>query len=504
MSADTRREQCMGESRQCTPRPSEDAHHTCARHAFGLVFVPDARRIVVMRGARFANYDLVRKIAAGGMAEIFLARQWGAGGFFRDVVIKRLFPHLAEHERQLRMFQDEARLLSMLAHPNIPQVYELGLEDGYWYIAMEYVEGLTVADLWRLGAKSGQVMPLNVALALLVQTCDALHHAHERKDRAGRALRIVHRDVTPHNIMVTRDGVAKLMDFGVASTSARKDTEAGAVRGTFSYMAPEQVRGKALDKRADVFALGVVLYELTTGTRLFRGNDVQIMTQVVEQDAPSPSSRVPGYPPDLEDIVLAALARDRSARLPSAAHLGGYLEELGIRHGLLVGPRAIARYFASVAPAEPIREEALGIVEVEEPRLVVVPDSEARRVWGPSEDEPLPEIDEKEVLDDLQLLSIPSDAYAPSDDGIDLADAVEEIDSFLAELPRSDGAPAFPLDDSSSLVLDGFTEDGPRERPVVLLDQRSRKDPTGSTRRAQPGDYVDELERRLASEPGDD
>src|SRR5690606_27046038 len=129
---------------------------------------------------------------------------------------------------------------SQLSHPNIPQVYDVGFEDGYWYIAMEYVEGMTVADLWRLGAKSGQVMPMNVALAILVQACDALHHAHERKDRAGRALRIVHRDVTPHNIMLTRDGVAKLMDFGVAATSARKDTEAGAVRGTFSYMAPEQ------------------------------------------------------------------------------------------------------------------------------------------------------------------------------------------------------------------------------------------------------------------------
>jgi serine/threonine-protein kinase len=470
-----------------------------------------------MRGPRLANYDLVRKIAAGGMAEIFLARKWGDGGFFHDVVIKRLYTHLAEHERQLRMFQDEARLLSQLSHPNIPQVYDVGRADGFWYIAMEYVEGLTVADLWRLGAKSGQVMPLNVAVAIVVQACDALHHAHERKDRAGRALRIVHRDVTPHNIMLTRDGVAKLMDFGVAATSARKDTEAGAVRGTFAYMAPEQVRGRPLDKRADVFALGVVLYELTTGTRLFRGTDVQIMTQVVEQDAPPPSSRAPGYPRDLEEIVLAALARDRSARIPSAAHFAAYLEELAMRNGLLVGPRAVARYFAQVAPAEPIREEALGIVEVQ-PRLELVPDSEARRIWGASDGEPLPAIDEKEMLDDLQLLALPDEhgtsepgpaghELEPIDlDGVDF-EGVDLVGSDfdhleLLEEPKTagEGHPPFRAIDSGALMLDGLAEEA---RPVVLLDHRARKDPSEKIRR-EAGDYVDELERRLAGEPSDE
>src|SRR5687767_8252909 len=240
-----------------------------------------------MNAPRLGRYELVRKIAAGGMAEIFLARQWGAGGFFRDVVIKRLFKHLAEHPRQLRMFQDEGRLLAALSHPNIPQVYDLGFAEGHWYIAMEYVDGWNVADVWRQGAKTQQAMPTSVAVGIVMQACEALHHAHERTDRAKRPLRIVHRDVTPQNVMLTRDGVAKLMDFGVAQTTARKDTEAGAMRGTVSYMAPEQVRAKPLDKRADVFALGVILYELTTGARLFRGNDVQIMTQTVEQEVPA-------------------------------------------------------------------------------------------------------------------------------------------------------------------------------------------------------------------------
>lgn len=459
----------------------------------------------IMNAPRFGPYELVRKIAAGGMAEILLARQWGEGGFFRDVVLKRLFPHLAEHERQLRMFQDEARLLSQLAHPNIPQVYDVGRAQGYWYIAMEYVEGHTVADLWRLGAKAGQVMPMNVALAIVIQACEALHHAHERKDRAGRALRIVHRDVTPHNLMLTRDGVVKLMDFGVAATSARKDTEVGAVRGTFSYMAPEQVRGKPLDKRADVFALGVVLYELTTGTRLFRGNDVQIMTQVVEEDAPAPSSRVAGYPSDLEEIVLTALQRDRGQRLPSAAHLAMYLEELAMRNGLLVGPRAVARFFGAVAPAEPIREESLGIVEVE-PRLEVVPDSEARRVWGPRE-EVLPDIDESELHDDLQLLSVPAEPPAGPESPpqpLDVLEADEEIVSFVEEIGDADTTgrqEALQLEDSGELVLDGFQEGSAQEgeRPVVLLDESARKDSQRPPQKSD-ADYMRELERRLSGE----
>ncbi|MCB9591790.1 MAG: serine/threonine protein kinase [Sandaracinaceae bacterium] len=446
--------------------------------------------------AQIGTYELIRKIAAGGMAEIFLARQWAeSSGFFRDVVIKRLFPHLAEHERQLRMFMDEARLLSQLAHPNIPQVYEVGYEAPHWFIAMEYVEGLTVADLWRLGAKSGQLMPMNVAIAVIVQACEALHHAHERQDRAGRDLRIVHRDVTPHNIMLNRDGVVKLMDFGVAATSARKDTEAGAVRGTFAYMAPEQVRGRPLDKRADVFALGVVLYELTTGTRLYRGSDVQIMTAVVEQDAPPPSTRVPGYPTDLEEIVRAALQRDRSSRIPSAAHLAMYLEELAMRNGMLIGPRSIARYFTGVAPAEPIREEALGIVERPEPRLEVVPDSEARAIWGP-EDDSLPEIDERALLDDLQLLSVPTDVF--EEGPIDDADTTgrQDLAALDALLDKQDPASGEIVDvtgDEPGLVLEDLAEDP--ERPVVLLDEASRK-----SSRPKGDDYVTELERRLAGE----
>lgn len=482
---------------------------------------------------RLGRYELVRKIAAGGMAEIFLARHWGSAGFFHEVVIKRLFRHLAEHPGQLRMFQDEGRLLAALSHANIPQVYDVGHADGYWYIAMEHVEGHTLADAFQLGVRNGLPMPLPVAMGIVMQTCEALHHAHERADRARRPLRIVHRDVTPQNVMLTRDGVAKLMDFGVASTAARKDTEAGAVRGTFAYMAPEQIRARPLDKRADVFALGVILYELTTGTRLFRGSDVQVMTQVVEQDVAPPTSRDPNYPVDLEEVVLAALARDRSRRVPSTAHLAQRLEELAQRYGVLVGPRAVARWVGQVLPAEPLREEELAMVQP--------PDMGSDHGgYGVPQREEL--ADDEGMMEDLRLLSLPPE---PLED--ELADVLGElppeqpyygehmvdpvdvdfdgeldagIDDLLSQPPPSAAGEPEPRgydlarSDEAPLTLDGFDEHDV-ERPVLLLDAPKKQSvlpiaspPSDSGPRSgrRGVSFVDELERKLIEdlEEGDD
>lgn len=454
-----------------------------------------------MRGTPFGRYELLRKIAAGGMAEIFLARQWGEDGFFRDVVIKRLFRHMAEHERALEMFQYEARLLAELSHPNIPQVYDLGFEDGTWFLTMEYVEGHNVADVFVHGARAGQVMPMQVAAAILVQACEALHHAHERRDRAGRPLRIVHRDVTPQNIMITGEGVVKLMDFGVAQTAARKNTEAGAIKGTFSYMAPEQVRARPLDKRADVFALGVVLYELTTGTRLYRGSDVQVMTAIVEHDAPPPSTRVPDYPPDLEDIVMAALSRDRSRRLPSAAHMALALEDFALRHGIHVGPRTVAKYMSTVFPYEREKQPDVALVA---PSLEVVPDADVsgdwdvvtdsddvrpagNGVWDPSLDDDLsflePELEEESTIDEAlpRPLDLPGQARQ--------ALPPDEVESLLDEPAEGTIQPP---------ALAGFDEDR-GDRPVVLLGDR-KADRKGERRKRSERDYMAELERRLKEE----
>ena len=315
-----------------------------------------------MSEIRFGRYSLLRKVAAGGMAEIYLAREWAQSGFFRDLVVKRLFSNLAEHAPTLRAFQFEARLMAELCHPNIPQVYDLGRLEDSWFVAMEFVDGQNVADICQLGARAGVTMPLPVALGVVMQACEALHHAHERVDRAGNPLAIVHRDVTPQNLIITRDGVVKLLDFGVAQCAAIEEPE-GTVKGTYSYMAPEQVRGRTVDRRADVFALGVILYELTTFTRLYRGSEIQVMTQIVEQDVIPPSLKVEGYPLELEEIVLAALRRDPDYRIASAADLAVHLEHFAMQHGMLVGPRSIAAYVNEAWPAQRVLEQELSLLD---------------------------------------------------------------------------------------------------------------------------------------------
>jgi eukaryotic-like serine/threonine-protein kinase len=459
-----------------------------------------------VKHGRIGRYELLHKIAAGGMAEIFLARQWGQGGFFRDVVIKRLFPHYAEHEHALRMFQDEARLLAELSHPNIPQVYDLGYADGYWYLAMEYLRGVSLADLCRAAAKASKPMPLAVAIGIVHQVCMALHHAHERRDREGRALRIVHRDVTPHNIMISLDAVVKVLDFGVAQTTARMDTDAGAVRGTYAYMGPEQVRGKPLDKRADVFAVGVILYELTTGRRLFRGSDVQVMTQIVEQDVTPPSRILSNYPGELEQVVLNALARDRSRRTPSAAHLALALDQFCMRHGLVTGPLVIAHYVRTLFPYEQASEEGMGIAQVPSPGSQGSAPPENGRGGVSAE-----ELEERLLAEELRelqqrrgsaqagradtLRERPERVERPTPQQGLPEPELEELnaDDLLLDDPDTVAPVAAADSPASALRIDEFDEDS-EVKPFVLLSPK-RKQPAQRT--ASEGAFMTDLERRL-------
>jgi tRNA A-37 threonylcarbamoyl transferase component Bud32 len=425
-----------------------------------------------VKHGKMGRYELLHKIAAGGMAEIFLARQWGQGGFFRDVVIKRLFAHYAEHEHALRMFQDEARLLAELSHPNIPQVYDLGYADGFWYLAMEHVSGFTLTDLCRTAAKEQKPMPLAVAIGIVSQLCMALHHAHERRDREGRALRIVHRDVTPHNIIISPDAVVKVLDFGVAQSSARVDTDAGAVRGTYAYMGPEQVRGKPLDKRADVFAVGVILYELTTGRRLFRGSDVEIMTSIVERDVTPPSQHVPNYPQELEKLVLHALQRDRSRRMASAGHLAMSLDQFCMQRSLVTGPLVVAQYVRSVYPYERAHEKGMGIVQNDAINAAA--------------------LEAKLIADELRALRDPSVRRRATHEGdveeVSVDDLIVEEEEDLPTTPQDQDAAANLAD---RLGLDAFDEDSD-VKPVVLLSPKRK-----ANERKSDGAFMSDLERRL-------
>src|SRR5262245_18293462 len=214
-------------------------------------------------GVPFGNYRLVRRIARGGMAEVFLARHLGMEGFERRVAIKRILPHLSEAEEFKSMFLDEARLAAQLTHPNIVHIYDFGRVDEYYFIGMEFVDGVDLGRLIRHARN--RPVPFEFAARIFSDVCSGLHYAHNAVDGEGRPLGLVHRDVTPQNVLVTYDGVVKLVDFGIAKAAWQAGrTRPGVVKGKFAYMSPEQVEGRRLDGRSDVFSAGICLYELIT------------------------------------------------------------------------------------------------------------------------------------------------------------------------------------------------------------------------------------------------
>jgi len=279
---------------------------------------------------RIGRYHVVGRLATGGMAEILLGKLLGPSGFERPVVIKRILPILADQESFVKMFVDEARVVARISHPNVVQVLELGEERGELFIAMEYLEGETVLSMMRRHAKQRRRLDRFLGIHIATQVAAGLHAAHELRDDEGRPLSLVHRDVSPANLFVTYAGGVKILDFGVAKfNEQRTQTEAGQMKGKFAYMAPEQCLGEPVDRRADVFALGTVLYEMTTGKRLFsRDTSLLSMKAITEQRIPSPSEVVSDYPEALERVVMRALERDREARYPTAAAMRAELAEV--------------------------------------------------------------------------------------------------------------------------------------------------------------------------------
>lgn len=277
--------------------------------------------------SRLGRYELLARLATGGMGEIFLARLEGAAGFEKLVVIKRILPHLADDARFRQMLITEARLASRLTHANICQVIELGETDGQLYIVMEYLEGVTLLPLLRKASRAQRPLELGFVGGVIQQATDALHYAHELRDREGEPLGIVHRDVTPSNIFLTEAGVTKLLDFGIAKVKdASANTQTGAVKGKYAYMAPEQLRGAGLDRRADVFALGIVVFEMLALRRLFqRKTDYLTFRAVMEQPIPDVRHYRPDAPEALAGVLAQALDRTPANRFGTARQLGGAL-----------------------------------------------------------------------------------------------------------------------------------------------------------------------------------
>ncbi len=297
----------------------------------------------------FGKYTLTAKIAMGGMAEIFRAKSFGAEGFEKVVVIKRILPHFSEDEGFVTMFKDEARVAAHLTHANVVQVFDFDTVDDLFYIAMEYVEGHDLKRVLDVGAKLGKPLSIAQAVFVMIEASKGLDYAHKRVVD-GNPLNIIHRDVSPHNVMVSFAGEVKIMDFGIAKAASRSTkTRVGTVKGKCAYMSPEQARGKNLDARSDLFALGVCLWEMLTGKRLFVGEtDFETLNNVLKAEVPPPSELNPEVPKDLDAIVLRSLAKDVNDRQkdvgqfvnelnrwffsavpdPDAINLNGYMQDL--------------------------------------------------------------------------------------------------------------------------------------------------------------------------------
>ena len=303
--------------------------------------------------AKLGAYELIRPLAQGGMADVYLARQAGIGQFEREVAIKVLGESRARDPETRALFLHEARICALLNHHNIAAVLDVGVADGRHYLAMEYVDGVDLRDLLAAAARADRGVPYEVTLSIITAAAAGLDHAHRRCDAAGRPLRLVHRDVSLSNIMVGHDGAVKVVDFGIASTTISDvHTMPGVVRGKASYMSPEQCLGDALDHRTDVFALGVVLYELTTGTRCFHGKtDFERMLAVVRGDYLPPARLVPGFPPELDQVIRTALAPMPADRFASCADLIEALEAVAAARGWRIGAQPIARFMAELRQA---------------------------------------------------------------------------------------------------------------------------------------------------------
>lgn len=275
------------------------------------------------------RYEVVGRLAMGGMAEILLGRLLGPSGFERVVVIKRVLPHLAQEPSFTAMFLDEARIAAAIRHPNVVQVHELGEEAGELYLVMEYLEGESLHGLLRRATMLGERLDPMLVAHVGIQACAGLHAAHELPNEEGRSSGLVHRDISPQNVFIGYDGSVKILDFGIAKAADRiTHTEAGTLKGKFSYMSPEQCLGEPLDRRSDLFSLGIVLYEALTGRRLFhRRAQLQTLNAVVNDPFPTPSEEGIEVSPALEAVVMRALERERDRRFPDAAEMRRALAE---------------------------------------------------------------------------------------------------------------------------------------------------------------------------------
>ena len=315
----------------------------------------DMRAQTAGPGGRFGRYKLLKQLGAGGMAEVYLATISGEAGFEKQVALKIMHASLASQEKVVDLFLDEARIVSRLTHPNIVQISDLGKDGNDYFIAMEFVDGWDLDKLVRTARARGEHVPLRVGLTVLRKICDGLHAAHTAVDAEGKPLELVHRDVKAENVLLSRSGAVKVGDFGIAKANQQvHKTQLGELKGTAAYMAPEHRTGQAVDKRADIYGVGAIAYEVLTGNEV--NLDLAMLAHLGREGwphLPPPTSIRPDLPPELDAIVFRALAYDKDARYPTCESFEEALEAVGSRYGLTASDKVVAQWVESVIASAP-------------------------------------------------------------------------------------------------------------------------------------------------------
>ncbi|HEY3804170.1 MAG TPA: protein kinase [Kofleriaceae bacterium] len=379
-------------------------------------------------GKRLGKYNVLALLALGGTAEIYLARIDGTAGFEKYVVVKCLHDHLADDPDFVKMFLDEARLASALDHSNIVQTYELGEHEDRYYMVMEYLAGLSLAMVVRRAAErvpDGK-LPIPLILNAAAQAAAGLHYAHERTAN-GKPLNMVHRDISPQNLVIGFEGVLKVVDFGIARAELRETkTKAGTIKGKFAYMSPEQCVATNVDRRTDVFALGVIVHELLTGRRLFKRNSpYETYQAVLDCNVPMPSSINPEVDAALDEIVMKACARDKDARWPTAEAMGDALQGYLHQHAKSSAPAELARFFDEHFQVE-IEEHGERMRELIEGRADVVLDA-----WADEDD--------KKAKETLDLHGKSTESLDTADLAIEARSSNAQLDQLVERLGTEDG-----------------------------------------------------------------
>ena len=303
-------------------------------------------------GERFGKFEIITKIATGGMAEIFLARQEGIEGFKKLVVIKRILPHLSSDKEFVNMFLDEARMAALLNHPNIVQIYDLGVIENAYFIAMEYIDGVDISSILKRGREQKSFLRLGWILKIISQVCDGLYYAHCLKDSSGQSLGLIHRDITPENLLLSFTGNVKITDFGIARARGRStSTTSGTLKGKFPYMSYEMVKGMEIDSRSDIFSLGIVMWEMLTYRRLFkRDTEIASINAILNEEIPSPKKYFKNLPDGVEAIVMRALERDRDKRYRNAREMGDAIEDFISQRRISVKLSDLSDYLTTLFP----------------------------------------------------------------------------------------------------------------------------------------------------------